>query len=388
MTPTIGGLFEGYGGLTMAARSVLGGSLAWYSEIEPAACRLLAHHHPDVPNLGDVTAVDWSAVPGIDVLAGGFPCQDVSSAGLRRGIRPGTRSGLWEHFAYAIDQLRPGLVLIENVRGLLSADAASDLEPCSWCVGDDEGRHLRALGAVLGGLADLGYDARWIGLRAADVGAPHGRFRVFIAARAIADAHHVGPVRPGTARGRRGRPANHGRAPADPSGVGRHEGGAESAGLLGGPHAPVGRDDVPSDPPGGRHPHEQECGVAARQHVGPVPGAGGRDRARRAAEGVRDLDGPTAVVAWGPYEPAVRRWELILGRTAPAPTQRSSRGREQLAPPFVEWMMGLPAGHVTGVPGLSRAEQLKALGNGVVPQQAAAALAELLGSWTVDEAAA
>lgn len=347
------GLFEGYGGLSMAVADVLGAELIWYSEIDPAASRVLAHHHPNVPNLGDVTAIDWSSVhrhaAEFFILTGGFPCQDVSLAGRRAGIRPGTRSGLWSHFAYAIDRLRPDLVVIENVRGLLSADAACDLEPCPWCVGDDEGRPLRALGAVLGELADLGYDARWCGLRAADVGAPHGRFRVFIAARAVADAHHVGPVRPGTARGRRGRPADHGHAPAD----------------------------APDSPRGG-HPHGQERGVAARQHVGPISGASGGDCARGAAAGVRDLDGPAPLVAWGPYEPAVRRWELLLDRAAPAPTQTSSRGREQLAPPFVEWMMGLPAGHVTGVPGLSRAEQLKALGNGVVPQQAAAALRYLL----------
>ena len=60
--------------------------------------------------------------------------------------------------------------------------------------------------------------------------------------------------------------------------------------------------------------------------------------------------------------------------SAPSPTQQSPRGGQRLSPAFVEWMMGLPGGHVTDTPGLTRAEQLKALGNGVVPQQAAAAL--------------
>jgi DNA (cytosine-5)-methyltransferase 1 len=83
-------------------------------------------------------------------------------------------------------------------------------------------------------------------------------------------------------------------------------------------------------------------------------------------------------VAWGPYEPAVRRWELILGRPAPDPTQTGKRGGQQLSPLFVEWMQGLPEGWVTAVPGLSRNEQLKLLGNGVVPAQAAAALEWLL----------
>src|SRR5262249_20130052 len=83
-------------------------------------------------------------------------------------------------------------------------------------------------------------------------------------------------------------------------------------------------------------------------------------------------------VDWGDHEPAIRRWELILGRPAPAPTQVGKRGGRQLAPRFVEWMMGLPAGWVTEVPGLSRADQLRLLGNGVVPGQAEAAMRLLL----------
>lgn len=83
-------------------------------------------------------------------------------------------------------------------------------------------------------------------------------------------------------------------------------------------------------------------------------------------------------VDWGSYAPAIGRWELILGRPAPAPTQTGARGGQQLAPRFVEFLMGLPEGHVTAVPGLSRGEQLRMLGNGVVPQQAAAGLRFLL----------
>jgi hypothetical protein len=76
---------------------------------------------------------------------------------------------------------------------------------------------------------------------------------------------------------------------------------------------------------------------------------------------------------WGPYEVAVRRWERVTGLDAPAPTQTSARGKPQLAPAFVEWLMGLPRGWVTGR-GLSRVAELRMLGNGVVPQQAAAAI--------------
>ena len=83
---------------------------------------------------------------------------------------------------------------------------------------------------------------------------------------------------------------------------------------------------------------------------------------------------------WGDYAAAIARWEAALGRPAPEPTQTSSKGNPQLSPAFVEWMMGLPAGWVTDVPGITRNEALKALGNGVVPQQAAEAL-RVMASW-------
>ena len=87
-----------------------------------------------------------------------------------------------------------------------------------------------------------------------------------------------------------------------------------------------------------------------------------------------------ATTEWGPYEAAIRRWEAAIGRLAPAPVRFDGKGgRPRLNPELTEWMMGWPAGHVTDpVIGLSRAEQLKACGNGVVPQQAAAALLEML----------
>lgn len=178
-----GELFAGVGGLGMAVDAVFGTTPGWFCEFDAAPSRVLAHHHPDVPNYGDVTKVDFTAAPHTVVRAGGFPCQDVSLAGRRKGMKGGTRSGLWSEFARSIEEDRPEWVVIENVRGLLSADAAGDMEQCPWCMGDGSGeRALRALGAVLGDLADLGFDAEWRGLHASDVGAPHGRFRVFILA--------------------------------------------------------------------------------------------------------------------------------------------------------------------------------------------------------------
>jgi DNA (cytosine-5)-methyltransferase 1 len=357
--PRIGSLFSGYGGLDMAVQSVLGGRTVWVSDIcrtptpsDPAThtrphggpCRILAHRYPDIPNHGDVTAIDWAEVEPVDVLTGGFPCQDVSHAGKRAGIRPDTRSGLWSQMAYAIDQLRPALVVVENVRGLLSAEAHSDVEPCPWCMGDGEGLSpLRALGAVLGDLADLGYDACWYGLRAADVGAPHGRFRVCVVAWPAPDAEHaqlegVGEL----SRLRRGHDSRPDVRMPDDADVTPLS--IEATRLLPTPKAIDGEHPgIITTKPG------QSSHLSAEVHNN-----------------------------WGDYADAIARWEHVLGRPAPAPTMTSTKGNPQLSPAFVEWLMGLPAGWVTDVPGITRNEALKALGNGVVPQQGAAALRILL----------
>ena len=92
-----------------------------------------------------------------------------------------------------------------------------------------------------------------------------------------------------------------------------------------------------------------------------------------AATAVASADQP----AWGPYQAAVARWEQVLGRPAPAPTQTGRHGRPVLSPSFVEWLMGLPAGWVCAI-GLPRTVALRVLGNGVVPHQAATALRALL----------
>lgn len=393
MTPlAVGSLFSGYGGLDMGVAAALGvpTRIAWVCEIDPAPARVLAHHHPNTPNLGDITAVQWDDVEPVDVLTGGFPCQDLSLAGGRAGLREGTRSGLWSHMAAAIDHLRPSLVVIENVRGLLSAAAHSDVEPCPWCLGDADGEPpLRALGAVLADLADLGYDAAWHGLRAADVGAPHGRFRVFIAAWPAADTYDGGREgRPGQlGAGRRGEPADRRRCPAadaddpgregpepaagrdrparrpapDAEGDGRDEGRPEPARQLGGPHAPFGSADAVADADGDGREGEREAdrGDLPQRHP---------DRRH----------GQAPALEWGPYADAVHRWQHVLGRVAPAPTELAPKGGQRLSPAFVEWLMGLPDGHVTGVPGLTRNEMLRMLGNGVVPQQAEHAVRVLL----------
>lgn len=180
----VGSLFSGYGGLDLAVEQVFDARTVWFSEINEPVARVFAHHWPDAPNLGDITTIDWSTVAPVDVLCGGFPCQDVSTVGKMAGLAPGTRSGLWAHMATAVEELQPEWVVIENVRGLLSAPAIRrtpvgdgderrnpdtaapagatlrGVEPDPWGLGDQPARPLRALGAVLGDLADLRYDAR------------------------------------------------------------------------------------------------------------------------------------------------------------------------------------------------------------------------------------
>lgn len=99
----VGSLFSGYGGLDLAVEHVLNGETIWFSEINEHVTRIFAHHWPDASNLGDITAIDWSTVPPVDVLCGGFPCQDVSTVGKMSGLKPGTRSGLWSYMAEAIN---------------------------------------------------------------------------------------------------------------------------------------------------------------------------------------------------------------------------------------------------------------------------------------------
>ena len=189
--PRIGSLFSGYGGLSMAVEQITGGKTAWVSDIDPGACAILDHRFPDAPNLGDITTIDWAEVPPIDILDGGSPCQDVSAAGRRAGMTEGTRSNLWVAMREAIRVLRPRLVVWENVRGVLSAIAESesdastnsDMEPGTGPMGDgSDGPLLRALGRVLGDLAEIGFDAEWTTVPASAVGAPHRRERVFLIA--------------------------------------------------------------------------------------------------------------------------------------------------------------------------------------------------------------
>lgn len=154
----VGSLFSGIGGLDLGLERA-GMRVVWQAETDAFCARVLARHWPGVPNLGDVTAVDWDAVEPVDLVCGGFPCQPVSVAGRRRA--QADERWLWPEVARCLRHLRPRLALLENVPGLLAGPGMGD---------------------VLGDLAGLGYDTEWESIPAAAVGAPHLRYRVFVVA--------------------------------------------------------------------------------------------------------------------------------------------------------------------------------------------------------------
>ena len=309
MTHAIGSLFSGYGGLDLAVDMVLDAEPVWFVEFDDAPSKILNRHWPGVPNHGDVTKVDWSALPPVDILTGGYPCQPFSAAGRRKGTDD--ERHLWPYVRDAIRVLRPRIVFLENVAGHRS-------------LGFDQ---------VLGDLAEDGADVWWTSLRASDIGAPHHRERLFILV-----------------------------VPAD----------SDVVGSQAGHERPVGSGTEVPVTDGGRRALPDPLGTRRSERRGTTPGeaSGGRPHGESHGRG----DG----VHWGEYAPAIRRWERTLGRPAPSPTEPNTKGNPRLKAAFAEWMMGLPAGWVADTPGLSRADQLKAIGNGVCPPQAAAALLQLL----------
>nr|WP_280465645.1 DNA cytosine methyltransferase [Nocardia brasiliensis] len=433
----VGSLFSGAGMLDVAALELFpGSSMAWHCEVDPAAAKVLAQHWPGVPNLGDVTTIDWSTIEPVDVLTGGFPCQDVSLAGRRAGLSEGTRSGLWSHMFRAVSVLRPKLVLIENVRGLLSARAVRNMESGEGDLGAGGGGPLRALGAVLGDLSSIGFDADWALVRASDVGACHQRARVFILAYpagtrtvGVGTTPAVGSV-PGGVTTLLPTPQV-----ADVTGGHRTRSGARSNELLlpgvaeaytagsllptprasdggGGPNPlswPEQKDDVETrllrisakllptpdtgvtpnghGRRGGKSGNGRQSGASldAVAKMLPTPSAadgtgGGQHPDKRAGHSRQLIDYALldGSARWGEYEPAIRR-QQSLSRPTPAPTEPNRNGNPRLSAAFAEWMMFWPSGWVTDpVIGLSRNEQLKIIGNGVVPRQAVAAFRYLL----------
>ncbi|MFD4699798.1 DNA cytosine methyltransferase [Streptomyces niveus] len=407
----------------MAVEALTGDKVTYVAEVDEAACKILAHHFPDAPNIGDITSFDWITLDGlVDIITAGFPCQDISNAGKREGI-DGERSGIYRNVIEAIRILRPRLVFLENVAAIKS----------------------RGLWQVVADLAAIGYDVRWTCVRASAVGAAHHRDRWFAVAYpvgSVPDAESFGRAargaEPEEQQGGVRRPSGARRElPADP-----HCGGLQVNGELEGgrdsirrphesdadrrgsaypadsdsPRLEVGsvepaRDEQPalvgsgsrSEDPNGAARIERSCPAPEQTQEGGhgptlddevsflLPHADGVGRDGRSGDepqsegrGEPADGGYSPAEWWGDYLPAIRRWESLTGRSAPEPTETGPRGGRRLTARFAEWLMGLADGWVTGVPDLAppkrdpRAKQLKAIGNGVVPQQAYEAYRHLL----------
>jgi DNA (cytosine-5)-methyltransferase 1 len=154
-------LFSGIGGFSLGLERTGGFETVAFCEIEPFPRKVLSKHWPEVPIYEDVRTLtgDTLARDGIavDVITGGFPCQDLSVAGKRAGLGEGTRSGLWSEIVRLIGDLSPRYVIVENVANLLSGP---------------RGKRGGWFGRVLGDLAECGYDAEWENIPAAAVAYP------------------------------------------------------------------------------------------------------------------------------------------------------------------------------------------------------------------------
>jgi DNA (cytosine-5)-methyltransferase 1 len=370
----LGSLCTGYGGLDLGVRAVLGGELVFTADPDRHIRTILAARFPGVPNLGDITAVDFTTLAAqhpVDVLTAGFPCQDISGNGRRAGIRKGNRSGLWFDVARAVRALQPRLLVVENGAAIRYPG--------------------RGLDRVLGELAQAGYDTWWRCLHAADIGAPHYRERLFLLARP-----HTNPTKERNGPESYPPVACRGCVVADPD-RGRHPGQCDArraspprtAATTARRHHPdPPHRDSGDTPPQIHNGRRAPCltGVHTALDVAVSSSTDGTideliDEAVDAAvDGRPDFEilAEAARVEWGIYRPAIERWTRVLGRPAPPPSTPDPPGRMRLSPRFVEWLMGLPAGWVTDVPSLPWGAQIRALGNGVLPLQAATALRLLL----------
>lgn len=158
---TVGSLFAGIGGLDLGLERA-GMQVKWQVEINPFRQQVLSRRWPGVKRYYDVRSTDWRNIEPISLLCGGFPCQPVSCAGLKKGSAD--ERWLWPEFFKAIREVRPRYAFVENVPGLFTTD---------------NGRFARE---VFGDLAEIGYDAEWESIPASAAGSPQTRERCYIVA--------------------------------------------------------------------------------------------------------------------------------------------------------------------------------------------------------------
>lgn len=307
----IGSMCTGYGGMDEGVLSVLDGEIAWVADNDSGAARVLADHYPNTPNLGDIRAMSWADSTPVDLLLAGFPCQPVSLAGRKKGVEDDR--WLFDDIMAAVDHMeeKPRVILLENVKGLLTAG------------------ERQVMARVIGSLASRGYVGSYRNVRASEAGAPHRRERIFILA-------YLPPAPPWLQAF----------SDAKYNGLNDSEGGQADT----------------------RASFSLICDKGWEEYSFWGQKSSGDSGLRDSIYGSAD---------WGVFTAAVRRWEKITGRAVPFPGEKGERVDRAagwiLSPIFDEWLMGLPLGWVTHTQDLTRSQQIKLLGNGCVPQQAALA---------------
>ena len=297
----------------------------WFVEIDPHCRNVLARHWPGLPVYGDISAVDWSGVEPVDVLAGGFPCQPISAAGKR--LAQADARWLWPEFARAVRALRPRYVLVENVRNLLAVNGGS------------------AFAEILADLAGLGYDAEWQCIPAAAVGAPHRRDRLWLVAYAASAGERPRRLRPmGQRSDAAGRSARTVAPVADADGSRQR---SDRAAVSSRQSDAAGSGEHMADADGQRGPRRRNASreaegrrpLSAAQRRGDVPdavftGLEGHERAVVALEEFRRSHADPAGSGWWAAEPDV-------GRVADGFPHRVDRLRalgNAVVPQVVEWI--------------------------------------------------
>ena len=436
MEPRILSLFTGYGGLDMAIETVTGGRVIAVSDIDPGPCKLLAARRPECPNLGDIKAVKWEDVDSFDVLVGGYPCQPFSMAGRRAG-KDDPRH-LWPNVLEAIETHQPKQVFLENVRGHLSlgfdtvlTDLANAGYSVTWTilaassVGTAHRRERLYIYATPGHAANMSEVSLPDKLPTAGVLDTDGLTVLDRVDESVRRSSTVMPLfpTPKAGDGVMGRPRTSGR-PIEKSGhlptivtllpaatdllptpTARDHKGASAKNRTGG----KALGDMPTllPTPNTMDDMYTRNGEAMERQLrrGEGPDASRRTSMGNLREDIMVTLDPTRFVTddpderdkalmdaglarswspfnnaeWGKYAHAVARWSMVFGALPPAPVEPNTKGNPRLTAAFCEWLMGVPAGHITGEDmNLSRTEAIKLAGNGVVPHAAVAAFTRLL----------
>jgi DNA (cytosine-5)-methyltransferase 1 len=336
--------FSGIGGFSLAARWLGGIEIVHFVEREPFCQRILRKHWPDVPIHDDICTYQ-PAAGSADIICGGFPCQDISTAGKQAGIKEGTRSGLFYELMRVVRLVGPRYVVLENVAAITS----------------------NGLDAVLGTLAEAGFDAEWACIPAADVGACHRRDRWWCVA--YRTGRDTGPAY-----------ANDARHQA-PWGEQRATGTEQHRRLA----------DAAANTQGGRRRTRQGQGASQARYQGPGAGHGGAGSDAADAQSRGDIGQDQ--YAGQPLQPERMGEQGVLNSPHPHHQRQQERQPATIAggSGWTGWgdaprrlnpdWRSYPSKPVLcrGDDGLSgRVDRLKALGNAVVPQVAMIPLARVL----------